>query len=75
MKKHSRSVLVMKMLASTALGVGTTAALDGCDPAVRAAWLTGLETTTGTLLDTFNAAFYLSLADEDGSSTSGLTTP
>ena len=73
MKTRSRTGRFWKFLATTAVGVGTSAALGACDPAVRDAWLVGLQTTTSTLLQTFNDAFYLSLQDEN-TNTTGLTT-
>ena len=39
--------------------------LGGCDPTVRATLLAGLEQTTGTLLNTVNSAFFISLQDDD----------
>jgi len=43
--------------------------LGSCDPAVRATLLTGLEQTTGTLLNTVNSAFFISLQDDDDADT------
>jgi len=56
-----------------ALAIGGSAfQLSGCDPAVREAPLTGLETTTQSLSSTIITAFFLTLDDE--SSSGGLTT-
>ncbi len=58
--------------AAMALLIGGSAfQLSGCDPTVRATLLTGLETTTSTLAQTFITAFFVSLADDDST---GLTT-
>ena len=51
-----------------ALG-GSMFQLGSCDPAVRATLLTGLEQTTGTLLNTVNSAFFISLQDDDDADT------
>lgn len=50
--------------------------LGSCDPTVRATILTGLEQTTGTLLNTINSAFFISLQDdeEDQGTNAGLST-
>ncbi len=54
---------------------GSMFQLGSCDPSVRATLLTGLEQTTGTLLNTVNSAFFISLQDDDESQDStGLTT-
>ena len=54
---------------------GSVFQLGSCDPAVRATLLTGLEQTTGTLLNTVNSAFFISLQeDEEETDTSALTT-
>jgi hypothetical protein len=54
---------------------GSIFQLGSCDPAVRATLLTGLEQTTGTLLNTVNSAFFISLQDdEEDDGTSTLTT-
>ena len=59
---------------AAALAVGGSAfQLSGCDPAVRDTILAGLETTTTSLTNTLISAFFISLEDEDSSS-SGLTT-
>ncbi len=54
----------VRLAASFAVGAGMFQ-LGSCDPAVRATLLTGLEQTTGTLLNTANAAFFISLQDDD----------
>jgi hypothetical protein len=54
---------------------GSMFQLGSCDPSVRATLLTGLEQTTGTLLNTVNSAFFISLQDDDDTGdTGGLTT-
>jgi hypothetical protein len=53
---------------------GTVFQLGGCDPLVRQTLLTGLETTTSTLAQTFVTAFFVSLQDDD-TSTQLTTTP
>ena len=54
---------------------GSNFQIGSCDPAVRATLLTGLEQTTGTLLNTVNSAFFVSLQDdEDEADTTSLTT-
>ncbi len=44
---------------------GTVFQLGSCDPTVRATLLAGLEQTTGTLLNTVNSAFFISLQDDE----------
>ena len=63
---------VMRASAALLLG-GTIFQLGGCDPTVRSTLLTGLETTTSTLAQTFVTAFFVSLQDDE--STSLTTTP
>ena len=54
---------------------GSMFQLGGCDPTVRATLLAGLEQTTGTLLNTVNSAFFISLQDdEDEADTNALST-
>ncbi len=48
--------------------------LGSCDPSVRATLLTGLEQTTGTLLNTINSAFFISLQDDDEDSNAATLT-
>lgn len=58
----------------TALAVGGSAfQLSGCDPAVRSTLLEGLEATTTSLSTALISAFFLSLEDDEGTS-SDLTT-
>ncbi len=58
-----------------ALGLGVSAfASSGCDPTVRNALTTGLEATTQSLSSTLITAFFLSLDDEEGTTSAGLTT-
>ncbi len=54
---------------------GSMFQLGSCDPTVRATLLAGLEQTTGTLLNTVNSAFFISLLDdEEDTSGGGLST-
>jgi hypothetical protein len=53
---------------------GSLFQLGSCDPAVRATLLTGLEQTTGTLLNTVNSAFFISLQDDEDEAETSLTT-
>ena len=60
--------------AAVALAIGGSAfQLSGCDPAVREALLSGMESTTQALSSTLISALYLSLQDDESSS-SGMTT-
>ena len=64
----------LKLATSLVVG-GSLFQLGSCDPIVRATLLTGLEQTTGTLLNTVNSAFFISLQDDDDEAdSSGLTT-
>ena len=72
-----RGVKQRLIRAAMALVVGGSVfQLGSCDPAVRATLLTGLEQTTGTLLNTVNSAFFISLQDDEdtGGDTGALTT-
>jgi len=53
---------------------GSVFQLGSCDPAVRATVLAGLEQTTGTLLNTVNSAFFISLQDDEEGANTSLTT-
>ncbi len=53
---------------------GSVFQLSGCDPAVRNTILSGLESTTNSLTNTLISAFFISLEDDDASSTSLTTT-
>ncbi|MCO6436815.1 MAG: hypothetical protein J5J06_06990 [Phycisphaerae bacterium] len=66
---------MIRLAMSLAVG-GSAFQLGGCDPAVRDALLTGLETTTQSLGSTLITAFFLSLDDgsSSSSSTNGLAT-
>ena len=65
---------LVRLAMSVVVG-GSVLQVGSCDPAVRATLLTGLEQTTGTLLNTVNSAFFISLQDDDDSSSdSTLTT-
>lgn len=75
MAKRTLRERFIRLAMATAVG-GTAFQLSGCDPAVRNTLLTGLQSTTGSLLTALNTAFFLSLQDqEDGTGgTTGLTT-
>lgn len=74
MTRHGRLRRFKKSIAAVLLG-GCVFQLGACDPAVRGILLTGLESTSSTLLQTFASAFFASLAgDDDSGSGSGLTT-
>lgn len=62
----------VRMLAAAAMG-GSIVQLSGCDPAVRDTLLTGLQSTSASLLGALNDAFFISLADDDAGA-SGFTT-
>ena len=71
---NKRSVWTRVVRATTILAMGGSAfQLSGCDPDVRATLLTGLQQTTVGLTSTLVSAFFLSLADDDGSGTGGTT--
>jgi len=53
---------------------GSVFQLGGCDPAVRSTILSGLESTTTSLTNTLISAFFISLEDDEASSTSLTTT-
>lgn len=55
---------LVKLALCLAVG-GSMFQLGGCDPTVRATLLAGLEQTTGTLLNTVNSAFFISLQDDE----------
>ncbi len=63
----------LRFAAAVCMG-GSIFQVGGCDPEVRAALLDGLEATTGSLTDTIISAFFISLEDEPGTGTGGLTT-
>ncbi len=69
----TRSVRTRLLRTAMALALGGSAfQLSGCDPAVRATLLDGLEATTGSLSSALISAFFLSLQDD--STSGGLTT-
>ena len=72
MKKPSFRVRFMRTVMALAIG-GSAFQLSGCDPEVRAAMLTGLETTTQSLAPALISAYFLSLADGEGT-LGGVTT-
>ena len=61
---HGQSIRkkMMRAAATFALG-GTLFQLSGCDPAVRAELISGLEGTTQSLSSSLITAFFLSLTD------------
>ena len=71
MAKRSRRQRWMRATAALLVG-GSALQLGSCDATVRSTLLTGLETTTSTLAQTFISAFFVSLVDDDSSG--GLTT-
>ncbi len=54
----------MVRAATAALIGGSLLQLGSCDPTVRATLLTGLESTSSTLVQTFVTAFFTSLQDD-----------
>lgn len=71
-----RSYWTRLVRATMVLAIGGSAfQLSGCDPAVRSTLLAGLQTTTTSLSSALITAFFLSLADDDATSTSLTTTP
>lgn len=72
MTKRSFQQRFLRMAVTLAIG-GSAFQLSGCDPAVRATLLTGLEGTTQGLSTALISAFFLSLQDGDG--TGSATTP
>jgi hypothetical protein len=70
MAKRTRRQRMLRATMALLMG-GSALQLSSCDPTVRATLLTGLETTTATLAQTFIAAFFVSLAEDDSG---GLTT-
>ena len=71
MAKRNLRTRLVRWTVAAAVG-GSVFQLSGCDPNVRSAMLTGLQTTTTSLTNTLISAFFLSLADDDTSD--GLTT-
>jgi hypothetical protein len=72
MAKRNLKARMIRFAMAVAVG-GSAFQLSGCDPVVRNAVLTGLETTTTTLTGTLISAFFLSLQDDDTTG-GGLTT-
>ena len=73
MAKRTRRHRMLRATMALLVG-GSALQLGACDPTVRATLLTGLETTTSTLAQTFISAFFVSLVDDDNSLTT-TTTP
>ncbi len=71
MTKRGLRRRILRAAAAIAIG-GSVFQLGGCDPAVRDVLLTGLETTTGTLAQTFVTAFFAGLQNDN--TTGSLTT-
>ena len=75
MKKCDLKRRLITMAMSLVVG-GSLFQLGSCDPSVRNVLLTGMEQTTGTLLNTVNSAFFISLQDDEEEICSAdLTTP
>ena len=64
MSKPSLRVRFVRMAMALAVG-GSAFQLSGCDPEVRSALLTGLESTTQTLSSALITAYFLSLDDSN----------
>jgi len=63
MAKRTRRQRMLRATMALLMG-GSAMQLSSCDPVVRQTLLTGLETTSSTLAQTFIAAFFVSLADD-----------
>jgi len=74
MAKRSRRQRMLRATAALLVG-GSALQLSSCDPTVRSTLLTGLETTTSTLAQTFISAFFVSLSNEDGTSLTTTSVP
>ncbi len=74
MKKQNGWSRLVRRAMVLAVG-GSAFQLSGCDPAVRATLLEGLQQTTSSLSSALISAFFLSLADDDAAGTSLTTTP
>ena len=68
MAKRSRRQRMLRATAALLVG-GSALQIGSCDPTVRATLLTGLETTSSTLAQTFISAFFVSLTDNGTSLT------
>ena len=69
---NKRSVWKRVIRATTVLAMGGSAfQLSGCDPEVRSTILTGLQETTAGLTSTLVSAFFLTLADDGATGTTG----
>jgi len=73
MAKRGFNGRLLGCVAIIALG-GSVFQLGGCDPLVRTTMLAGLQTTTTSLANTVIQAFFVSLADDD-TTTTDLTIP
>ena len=73
MMKRSFRGRVLRTAMALTIG-GSAFQLSGCDPAVRDALLTGLESTTQSLSTTIISALFLSMQDDDESTSGGMTT-
>lgn len=74
MAKRTRRQRMLRATMALVMG-GSALQLSSCDPTVRATLLTGLETTTSTLAQTFISAFFVSLVDEGDTTLTTTTTP
>lgn len=71
----TRSLRTRLLRTAMVLAVGGSAfQLSGCDPAVRTTLLTGLQTTTNSLLTALTSAYFLSLQNNNSTTGTGLTT-
>ena len=73
MANKSIAARVGKWVTMLAVG-GSAFQVSGCDPAVRDTLIVGLEATTNSLADTIISAFFISLDDEEGTTSDNLTT-
>ncbi|MFH1749114.1 MAG: hypothetical protein ABIG44_18945 [Planctomycetota bacterium] len=73
MAKHNRRGRFVRLAAALAVG-GSAFQLSGCDPDVRSALLTGLESTTTTLSTTLIDVFFLTLEEDANATGNGNTT-
>ncbi|HRX84883.1 MAG TPA: hypothetical protein P5572_07690 [Phycisphaerae bacterium] len=72
MAKRTRRQRMLRATTALLLG-GSALQLSSCDPTVRSTLLTGLETTTSTLAQTFISAFFVSLTNDNTSLTTTST--
>ena len=73
MARRSLRQRMVRFVTAMAVG-GSVMQLSGCDPNVRDALVTGLETTTQSLSSALISAFFLTLDDSDAANVNGITT-